>query len=91
MGVKALKDATPIDSKLTAESWSYTVRRKGAFYSITWRNSNVVDGVPVIILLQYGHGTGTGGWVEGEDLINPVIRPLFDKIAEDVWKEVKNA
>lgn len=91
MGVEALRNATPQETGLTADSWTYEVRRKSKFYSIIWKNTNVVDGVPVAIILQYGHATGTGGWVEGRDYINPVVKPLFDKIAKDVWEEVKRA
>lgn len=87
-GVDALSNATPIDSGLTASSWRYEVKRSGKSYSIIWSNTHVEDGRPVAILLQYGHGTGTGGWVQGRDYINPVILPLFDKIADDVWRVV---
>lgn len=87
-GVKALAQATPIDSGQTANSWNYTIKRYKGGASITWTNSNVVDGVPIAILLQYGHGTGNGGYVEGRDYINPALKPIFDKIANDAWKEV---
>lgn len=87
-GVNALKSATPIDSGLTAESWYYKINRGNGSVSISFHNSNIQDGVPIAIILQYGHGTGTGGWVEGRDYINPSIRPLFDKIANDAWREV---
>lgn len=87
-GVAALSSATPIDSGLTAESWYYEIENKNGRATITFNNSNVNDGVPIAIILQYGHGTGTGGWVEGRDYINPAIQPLFDKIANDAWKEV---
>jgi hypothetical protein len=90
-GVSALSSATPIDSALTATSWSYNVKSSKRSYSITWTNSHVVDGVPIAIILQYGHGTGTGGFVQGRDYINPAIRPVFDKIAEQVWKAVTSA
>lgn len=88
-GVEALASATPIDSGLTADSWGYeiSISPRGS-YQISWTNSNVVDGTPVVILLQYGHGTKNGGYVQGQDFINPAIRPIFDKIATDVWKEV---
>ncbi len=89
IGVDALASATPRDSGITASSWVHTIEKKGARYSIVWRNTNVVSGLPVAILIQYGHGTGTGGYVEGTDYINPVIRPLFDKIADEVWEMVK--
>ena len=87
-GVAALSSATPIDSGLTAESWYYEIENKNGRATITFNNSNINDGVPIAIILQYGHGTGTGGWVEGRDYINPAIQPLFDKIANDAWKEV---
>ena len=90
-GVTALKSATPVESGLTAASWNYEVSRNKGSYSITWTNSNIVSGSPIAILLQYGHGTGTGGYVAGRDYINPAIRPIFDRIAEDVWKEVTSA
>lgn len=87
-GVKALESATPIESGLTASSWYYTIENKDNKASINFHNSNIQNGVPIAIILQYGHGTGTGGWVEGRDYINPAIQPLFDKIADDAWKEV---
>jgi len=90
-GVLELSRSTPSKSGLTANSWNYQVLAKKGYYSITWTNSNVVDGVPIAILLQYGHGTGTGGYIEGYDYINPALRPIFDKIADDVWNEVKSA
>ena len=88
MGVNALSAATPVDSGLTASSWYYEIQRKGGNVSIEFYNSNVNKGVPIAIILQYGHGTRTGGWVQGRDYINPAIQPIFDKIAEEVWKEV---
>ena len=88
-GVSALAHATPMDTGETASAWSYEVyEEKRKVYSIVWKNDNVQAGVPVVILLQYGHGTGTGGYVHGRDFINPVIQPLFDRIANDVWKVV---
>lgn len=87
-GVTALASATPVESGLTANSWNYEVRYSKSGYSITWTNTNVVNGVPVAILLQYGHSTRYGGYVQGRDYINPAIQPVFDKIAEDLWKEV---
>lgn len=90
-GVRALASATPVDSGLTANSWSYEVVVERGVYSIHWTNTHVNDGVPIAILIQYGHGTGTGGYVQGQDFINPAIRPVFDKIAEDVWKAVTAA
>jgi hypothetical protein len=87
-GVAALSAATPVASGLTANSWTYEVNESRGSHSITWRNSHVVDGVPVVILLQYGHGTGTGGYVQGKDFINPALKPIFDEIANSVWKAV---
>ena len=87
-GVTALKSATPVDSGKTADSWHYEIRRTNRSVSIVFNNSNVIDGVPIAIILQLGHGTGTGGWVQGRDYINPAIQPIFDKIANDAWKEV---
>lgn len=87
-GVSALASATPVDTGLTSESWSYEVVISNKGYSIYWYNENTVAGVPLVILLQYGHGTGNGGYVQGRDFINPAIRPVFDKIAEKVWEEV---
>lgn len=87
-GVEALASATPVDSGLTANSWYYEIENKNGSASITFLNKNIQNGVPIAIILQYGHGTGTGGWVQGRDYINPAIQPLFDKIADDAWKEV---
>lgn len=91
VGVSALASATPVDSGLTAASWDYEVKTSRGSQSITWTNSNVVNGTPVAIMLQYGHGTGTGGFVSGRNYINPAIKPVFDQIAEDVWKAVTSA
>lgn len=87
-GVEALASATPVDTGLTANSWYYEIERNKDRASITFYNSNVQNGIPIAIILQYGHGTGTGGWVEGRDYINPAIRSVFDKLAADAWKEV---
>ena len=87
-GVAALSSATPVDSGLTADSWYYKIDNKHGSAKISFYNSNIQDGVPIAIILQYGHGTGTGGWVEGRDYINPAIQPIFDKIANDAWREV---
>lgn len=87
-GVNALSSATPIDSGTTASSWYYKIQNTKDSVKITFYNSNINNGVPIAIILQYGHGTGTGGWVEGRDYINPAIQPIFDKIAEEAWKEV---
>ena len=87
-GVSALSSATPVDSGLTAQSWYYEIKRGSESVSISFHNSNIQNGVPIAVILQYGHGTGNGGWVEGRDYINPAIRPVFDKIADEAWKEV---
>lgn len=87
-GVTALEAATPIDSGLAAGSWSYTITKARGSARIEWVNYNVENGFPVAIMLQYGYGTGTGGYVQGRDYINPAIKPIFDKIAEQVWKAV---
>ena len=87
-GVAALSSATPVESGKTANSWYYEIKRQNGSISLEFNNSNVNKGVPIAIILQYGHGTGTGGWVEGRDYINPAIQPIFDKIAENAWKEV---
>lgn len=87
-GVAALASATPKDTGMTASSWYYTIENKNGRATISFNNSNIQNGVPIAIILQYGHATGTGGWVEGRDYINPAIRPIFDKIADDAWKEV---
>ena len=87
-GVEALSDATPIDSGLTANSWYYEIERKHNSVTISFNNSNIQNGVPIAIILQYGHGTRNGGWVEGRDYINPAIQPIFDKMAEKAWEEV---
>lgn len=89
-GVEALSAATPVDSSLTSKSWSYDFEKTKNSLIMRWYNSNVVNGVPIAIILQYGHGTGTGGYVEGRDYINPAIQPIFDEIAMAVWKEVLN-
>jgi len=87
-GVEALAAATPIESGVTANSWEYSIINSAGGVSITWFNTNEVDGVNIAIILQYGHGTGTGGFVQGQDYINPAMKPIFDEIAERVWKEV---
>lgn len=87
-GVEALRRNTPVDSGLTSESWSYEISKTSNGYKIYWKNSNIVDGVPIAVILQYGHGTGTGGYVEGVDYINPALKPVFDDIADSAWKEV---
>lgn len=87
-GVAALASATPVDSGKTANSWYYEIKRQNGLVSIEFKNANINKGVNIAIILQYGHGTGTGGWVQGRDYINPAIQPIFDKIADDAWKEV---
>lgn len=87
-GVNVLAASTPYDSGLTANSWGYEIVASRSSYHIYWTNSNIQNGVPIAILLQYGHGTGTGGYVQGRDYINPAMRPIFDKIANEAWKEV---
>lgn len=87
-GVEALASATPVDSGETANSWYYEITNSNGSAKITFNNSNIQNGVPIAIILQYGHGTGTGGWVEGRDYINPAIQPIFDEIANNAWREV---
>ena len=87
-GVAALASATPVDTGLTARSWYYEIKHEQGSVTISFFNSNIQNGVPIAIILQYGHGTGTGGWVEGRDYINPAIQPIFDKLANDAWREV---
>lgn len=89
-GVAALSSATPVDSGLTASSWYHEIKDENGIVRISFHNSNVQNGVPIAILLQYGHGTRNGGWVQGRDYINPAIQPVFDKIANDAWREVTN-
>lgn len=90
MGVEALSLATPVDTRLTANSWKYRIVKSRKGTGIEWYNTNEVNGTPVVILLQYGHGTGTGGYVAGRNFINPAIQPIFDRISADVWKKVKS-
>ena len=87
-GVAALSSATPIDSGKTANSWSYEITNKDGSATITFKNSNIQNGVPIAIILQYGHGTRNGGWVQGRDYINPAIQPIFDEIVNNAWREV---
>lgn len=87
-GVAALASATPIDSGLTASSWYYEIENRNGSVTISFHNLNIQNRVPIAIIIQYGHGTGTGGWVQGRDYINPAIQPIFDRITNDVWKEV---
>lgn len=87
-GVQALSSATPVDTGLTANSWDYEISYTKNAFSISWTNSNVVNGVPIAIILQYGHATGGGGYVQGRDYINPALQPIFDQLAKEVWEEV---
>lgn len=90
-GVDALSVKTPTDTGRAASSWYYEARKRGGNYEIVWSNSDIEDGFPVALMLQYGHGTGTGGYVQGIDYLNPALRPIFDQIAYDVWKAVTSA
>ena len=87
-GVAALMSATPVESGETANSWYYEIERGNSFTRIVFLNSHVNKGVPIAIILQYGHGTGTGGYGQGRDYINPAIQPVFDEIVENLWREV---
>ena len=87
-GVIALESATPKDTGATANAWSYKIEKTGSQVSIVWENRNEPNGFPVAVMLQFGHGTGTGGYVRGIDYINPAMRPVFEKIADDLWREV---
>lgn len=90
-GVQALSSATPRDTGLSASSWNYEINITQKGYAISWINSNLTEnGIPVVILLQYGHGTGNGGYVQGQDFINPAIRPIFDEISKTIFEEVSN-
>lgn len=90
-GVDALAAATPVNTGKTAASWGYDINYYFGKIKITWTNSNINDGVPIAVILQYGHATGSGGYVEGLDYINPAMRPVFQEIADDLWKEVTEA
>lgn len=90
-GVSALSSATPVESGLTAASWDYEVTKTRGTYKIVWYNTNVNNGVNIAIILQYGHGTGTGGYISGQDYINPAMRPVFDRIADEAWKVVTSS
>lgn len=91
LGVAALAAATPMDTGKTASCWGYEIVTSGEDATIYWTNTNENKGVNIAVILQFGHGTGTGGYVQGRDYINPAIRPVFDKIAEEAWMEVVNA
>lgn len=90
-GVKALSDATPIDTGKTASSWRYEIIKTSSGYSVIWTNDNVNKGVNIAIILQYGHGTRNGGYVKGIDYVNPALKPVFDELAETTWTEVRNS
>ena len=87
-GVSALSSATPVNTGKTAALWTYEIVRQNGSVSIEFHNTNIQKGIPIAIILQNGHATGTGGWVEGRDYINPAIQPIFDKIAKEAWEEV---
>lgn len=87
-GVAALSSATPVDSGVTASSWSYEIRTLRNSFVINWKNSHIEDGVPIAIIIQYGHATRNGGYVEGRDYINPAMKPIFDNMAKELWREV---
>lgn len=89
-GVRALQAATPVDSGTTANSWSYEIERTNEGAAIYWTNSNVNKGVPIALIIQYGHGTGTGGYVAGVDYINPALKKVFERISEDIEKEMSS-
>lgn len=90
LGVEALSAATPVDTGLTASSWNYEIIQNESGMSIVWNNQNVVNHVNIALILQYGHATRNGGWVEGTDYINPALKPIFEKLAKDAWKEVSS-
>ena len=87
-GVAALASATPVETGLTANSWYYNIENRNGSVTINFYNSNIQNGVPIAVILQYGHGTRNGGWVQGRDYINPAIQPIFDRIANEAWREV---
>lgn len=90
-GVSALARATPAETGLAAHSWDYEVRVANGVYEIAWTNTDIENGFRVVIMLQYGYATGTGGYVHGRDFINPAVKPVFDKIADEVWRAVTSA
>ena len=91
LGVERLADATPKATGKTAASWSYEIKMDDNGATLCWKNANIVDGVPIAVILQYGHGTRNGGYVQGTAYINPVMKPLFDEIAAELWREVRKA
>lgn len=88
LGVQALADSTPVDTGETALSWAYEIQTTPQGYKLIWTNSHIVDGAPIAILIQYGHATRSGSFIPGRDFINPVIRPIFDNLSQELWKEV---
>lgn len=88
IGVDALAKATPVDTGKTASSWEYKIEKKKDQITISWNNTNVVDDVPIAVILQYGHGTGNGGYVHGKDYIRPALKEVFEKLANEAWEEV---
>lgn len=91
MGVEALRSATPVRTGKTANSWSYEIHKTNGEMSISWSNSNINKGVIIAVILQYGHGTRNGGYVKGTDYINPAMKKTFQRLADDIWKEVTTA
>lgn len=89
IGVQELQKATPKDTGYTASCWGYKIVKNKDGYSIVWTNSNVVNGIPIAVIIQYGHATRNGGYVQGVDYINPALKPIFEKLSNDVWKEVR--
>lgn len=89
-GVNALASATPIDTGMAASSWGYEIKKDRGGVTIVWTNSDTANDVPIVVMLQLGHGTGTGGYVQGQDFINPAIKPIFDQISKEVWKKVSD-
>lgn len=87
-GLKALEEFTPKDTGKTSQSWSYSIKHENGRFGIYWSNSNIQNGLPIALIIQYGHGTGTGGYVSGVDYINPALKPIFDNLMGDIWKEV---
>lgn len=87
-GVAALSAATPVESSITANSWTYEIVHKKGYHAIHWHNTHMEDGIPIAVILQYGHGTGTGGYVQGRDYIMPAIQPIFDQMINEIWREV---
>lgn len=88
-GVTALKDATPINTGKTANSWTYKINKTKSGFELSWNNSNITNGIPVVILIQYGHVTANNGFIQGRDFINPALKPVVDKILNDVWAGVR--